>query len=83
MAWKMKISKTGQISIPAAVRRRWNVRNVRVVDEGDRIVVKPVPDDPVAAASGAFAGRMRYSAREHKLMAREAELSAERRKLGR
>lgn len=77
----VKISKGGQISIPAEIRKRWGATKVFIRDEGQRIVVTPTPEDPIEAACGAFAGRMKYSAREHKLMAREAELSAERRKL--
>ena len=51
----MKISKGGQISIPAAVRQRWDTSTVVLEDQGDRIVLEPAPDDPIAAAEGALA----------------------------
>jgi AbrB family looped-hinge helix DNA binding protein len=43
MAVKLKVSSNGQVSIPADVRRRWNVTEVLVTDLGDRLVVTPVP----------------------------------------
>ncbi len=54
----MRISKGGQISIPAAIRRRWETATVVLDDQGDRIVLRPAPDDPIAAAEGALAGEV-------------------------
>ena len=51
----MKISKGGQISIPATIRHRWATSTVTLEDQGDRIVVSPAPDDPIAAAEGSLA----------------------------
>ncbi len=51
----MRISKGGQISIPAAIRRRWDTSIVVLEDQGCRIVVEPAPDDPIAAAEGTLA----------------------------
>ena len=51
------ITKAGQMSVPAAVRHRWKTREVAIVDLGDRIVVSPLPEDPIAAFRGSFAGR--------------------------
>ena len=56
MRKRMRISKGGQISIPAAIRQRWDTSTVVLEDHGDRIVVEPAPDDPIAAAEGALAG---------------------------
>jgi hypothetical protein len=53
-----KITAGGQLSIPAAVRRRWGTSRVAIEDLGDRLVVKPLPDDPVGAARGKLAGRI-------------------------
>jgi AbrB family looped-hinge helix DNA binding protein len=50
----INISNRGQISIPSDIRRKWNVRRVLLVDEGDRIVLRPVPDDPIAAVAGKY-----------------------------
>lgn len=52
----MKVTESGQISIPAEVRRRWGAKAVTVVDEGDRLILQPVPDNPVEAARGSLAG---------------------------
>lgn len=52
---RMKISKGGQVSIPAQIRRRWATSTVVMVDHGDSIVFRPAPDDPIAAAEGALA----------------------------
>ena len=51
----MRVSKGGQISIPASIRHRWATSTVTLADQGDRIVIEPAPDDPIAAAEGALA----------------------------
>ncbi len=51
----MRISKGGQVSIPAGIRHRWGTSTVVLEDLGDRIVLAPAPDDPIAAAEGALA----------------------------
>lgn len=53
----MTMSRNGQVSIPAETRARWNTRRVSVVDLGDRVVMRPVSDDPVTALQGKYAGR--------------------------
>jgi len=55
MKKRMRISKGGQISIPAAIRQRWDTSTVVLEDQGGRIVLEPAPDDPIAAAEGALA----------------------------
>jgi bifunctional DNA-binding transcriptional regulator/antitoxin component of YhaV-PrlF toxin-antitoxin module len=55
MKKRVRISKGGQISIPTAIRRRWATSTVALDDQGDRVVLEPVPDDPIAAAEGALA----------------------------
>jgi bifunctional DNA-binding transcriptional regulator/antitoxin component of YhaV-PrlF toxin-antitoxin module len=72
MKTRMRITRGGQISIPAAVRHRWGTSTIALDDQGDRIVIEPAPDDPVAAAEGALAAefgkldvaRLRRAARE-------------------
>jgi bifunctional DNA-binding transcriptional regulator/antitoxin component of YhaV-PrlF toxin-antitoxin module len=51
------ISKGGQISVPAEVRRRWRTNRVSVEDQGSAIVIRPIPDDPIGAAIGSLRGR--------------------------
>lgn len=71
MKQRMKITRGGQISIPAPIRRRWATSTVALDDQGERIVIEPAPDDPIAAAEGALAaefgqvdsGRLRRRAR--------------------
>lgn len=55
MKQRMRISKGGQVSIPAGIRHRWGTSTVVLEDLGDRIVLAPAPDDPIAAAEGALA----------------------------
>ena len=77
MKRRMKISRGGQISIPAAIRHRWATSTVVLDDQGGRIVVEPAPDDPIAAAEGALADefgdidleRLRREAREDEQVA--------------
>jgi bifunctional DNA-binding transcriptional regulator/antitoxin component of YhaV-PrlF toxin-antitoxin module len=53
----MKITASGQISLPADVRQRWEVKRVRLIDHGDHVEVHPLPDHVVAATVGAFASK--------------------------
>lgn len=83
MKKRMKISRGGQVSIPAPIRKRWGTTTVTLEDRGDEIVLKPAPDDPIAAAAGAFAGGPKIDWEEFKREEREAEAEAEDRKFGR
>jgi bifunctional DNA-binding transcriptional regulator/antitoxin component of YhaV-PrlF toxin-antitoxin module len=72
MKRNLKISRGGQVSIPATIRHRWGTSTLTLDDQGDRIVLEPAPDDPIAAADGALAvefshvdlDRLRREARE-------------------
>jgi len=44
------------VSIPAEIRHRWGVRRVVLVERGDTLEIRPLPDDPIAAAMGSLAG---------------------------
>jgi AbrB family looped-hinge helix DNA binding protein len=61
---RLKITRGGQVSVPADVRRRWGTNTVTVEDMGDHVVLRPAPDDPVAAAYGAFAHLAKRPLRE-------------------
>ena len=50
-----RISRGGQVSIPAEVRHRWSTSRVALEDLGDRLVTHPAPDDPITGLRGAFA----------------------------
>ncbi len=82
MIKRLVISSGGQISVPAAIRKRWGTRTVLAEDHGDELVLRPAPDDPIAAVRGIFAdemsrgptiGELRASGREE-----EAELDERR-----
>jgi len=53
--WRHRITAAGQVSIPAEVRDRWRAQTVAIEDRGDRIVLRPVPDDPIDALQGVLA----------------------------
>jgi AbrB family looped-hinge helix DNA binding protein len=84
MKKRMKISKGGQVSIPAPIRKRWGTMTVTLEDRGEELILKPAPDDPIAAAAGAFAGEgSKIDWEEWKREERDAEAEAEDRKFGR
>lgn len=56
-SYVMKVSSNGQVSIPAEARARWGAEQVVMVDLGDRVVLRPLPADPVAALRGKYRGR--------------------------
>jgi bifunctional DNA-binding transcriptional regulator/antitoxin component of YhaV-PrlF toxin-antitoxin module len=58
MTRRLVISAGGQVSVPAAVRKRWGTRTVLAEDRGEELVLRPVPDDPIAAVRGIFAREM-------------------------
>jgi bifunctional DNA-binding transcriptional regulator/antitoxin component of YhaV-PrlF toxin-antitoxin module len=51
-----KVTRNGQVSLPAALRHRWAAGSVLVIDLGDYAIVRPIPADTVAALRGAHAG---------------------------
>ena len=79
----MKITSSGQISLPADVRRRWGVERVRLVDHGDHVTLEPIPDDVFMAAFGAFPAKDGMTSEQFRAMEREEEAEREERKYGR
>lgn len=55
-AVQAKVTGNGQVSLPAELRRRWDSNAVLVIDRGDYAIVRPLPDDPIAALRGARSG---------------------------
>jgi bifunctional DNA-binding transcriptional regulator/antitoxin component of YhaV-PrlF toxin-antitoxin module len=49
---RLRLSKGGQISVPAAIRHRWGGSTIALEDHGDHVVLRPAPEDPIAAARG-------------------------------
>jgi AbrB family looped-hinge helix DNA binding protein len=75
-----RISRGGQITVPAEVRKRWGTTNLLVEDHGDSLVLRPIPADPIGAAMGSLAGPG-PTTDEDRAEARREEASAERRRL--
>jgi bifunctional DNA-binding transcriptional regulator/antitoxin component of YhaV-PrlF toxin-antitoxin module len=75
-----KITRGGQISIPSDIRHRWGTSTLTLDDLGDRVVLTPAPDDPIAAARGALANELSMHSSQLRATAREADAVAERRR---
>jgi bifunctional DNA-binding transcriptional regulator/antitoxin component of YhaV-PrlF toxin-antitoxin module len=56
-SYVMTMSRNGQVSIPADARARWSTRQVLVVDLGDRVVMRPLGDQPLQDLRGKYSGR--------------------------
>jgi bifunctional DNA-binding transcriptional regulator/antitoxin component of YhaV-PrlF toxin-antitoxin module len=82
MTKRLVISTGGQISVPAAVRKRWGTRTVLAEDRGEELVLRPAPDDPIAAVRGIFAQEMTGGPTVDELRAagRDEEAQLERRR---
>jgi AbrB family looped-hinge helix DNA binding protein len=74
----VKVTTGGQISVPAEIRRRWGTSTLALEDLGDRLVLTPAPDDPIAAARGALSGV--GDSMELRRAARDTEATAEQRR---
>ncbi|MGH3501132.1 MAG: AbrB/MazE/SpoVT family DNA-binding domain-containing protein [Nocardioidaceae bacterium] len=55
-ATRARVTRNGQVSLPAELRHRWATGTVLVVDRGDYAIVRPIPADPLATLRGAHAG---------------------------
>jgi bifunctional DNA-binding transcriptional regulator/antitoxin component of YhaV-PrlF toxin-antitoxin module len=85
MTKRLAISRGGQVSVPAAVRKRWGTHTVLAEDHGDHLVLRPVPDDPITAVRGIFAEEFAakgLTTDEIRQQEREDEAEIEERKYG-
>lgn len=81
--WRHRITSAGQVSIPAEVRERWGARMVAIEDEGDRLVLRPTPEDPIEAFRGILVGKgVDIPSDEAMRILDDAERRAEERKWG-
>lgn len=55
-ATEAKITSSGQFSLPAALRKRWQVQTVLVIDRGDYAIIRPIPHDIPSSLKGSLAG---------------------------
>lgn len=78
------LTRGGQVSIPAEFRREWTSNRIMVRETPNGLLLRPLPDDPLAAALGSLAGKVKnfVSAEESMREYREEELAAEERKYG-
>jgi bifunctional DNA-binding transcriptional regulator/antitoxin component of YhaV-PrlF toxin-antitoxin module len=53
---RAKVTRNGQVSLPAELRHRWGADAVLVIDRGDYAIVRPIPDDTVSELRGVYAG---------------------------
>jgi bifunctional DNA-binding transcriptional regulator/antitoxin component of YhaV-PrlF toxin-antitoxin module len=74
---RLTITRGGQVSVPAAIRRRWGTSTVTVEDLGDALVMRPAPDDPIAAAAGVFADELAGQPSTDEWRRQERELEAQ------
>ncbi len=77
---RLKISRGGQVSVPADVRKRWKTSTVVAEDLGDRLVLRPVADDPITAARGSLRSNVRRTSEEIRRRARTDERRSETRR---
>jgi len=55
----VRASDRGQIVIPNNIRKQLNIspgRRLAIKVEGDHVIIRPIPDDPVEAFCGIFKG---------------------------
>ena len=76
-----RISKGGQVSIPAAVKNRWATERVMIEDQGDALTLRPLPRDPIGAALELFSAGG-PSTDEIRTQLREEEAAEEARRFG-
>jgi bifunctional DNA-binding transcriptional regulator/antitoxin component of YhaV-PrlF toxin-antitoxin module len=79
----LRVSKGGQISLPAAIRRRWGVGRLLLVDLGDRVELRPLPDDPIGELRGMLRHLDAPPTEVLRAECREEEAIAEERRFGR
>jgi AbrB family looped-hinge helix DNA binding protein len=71
-----QLTQKGQILVPKHLRRKLGLKpggKVHLDEEGGRLVLTPVPSDPIEAATGFLKGRFSLTAdlrREHREEAR-------------
>lgn len=78
----IKISKGGQVSVPATIRKRWGTSRLTLEDRGDELVLRPAPDDPIAAFRGSLKGRVHRTSDEMRAQARLEDEEAAARRFG-
>ena len=74
------ITRGGQVSIPADIRRRWGTDQIVLEDQGDVLLLRPAPFDPIRAARGSLRLPKGVTAQSLSREAHEEEAEIERRR---
>ncbi|MFN8185618.1 MAG: AbrB/MazE/SpoVT family DNA-binding domain-containing protein [Gaiellales bacterium] len=74
-----RISRGGQVTVPAPVRRRWETERVALEDHGDYLLLRPVAD-PIEGFIGFAAGGGGPTSEEMRAQSRTEEAAAEARR---
>jgi bifunctional DNA-binding transcriptional regulator/antitoxin component of YhaV-PrlF toxin-antitoxin module len=74
-----RISRGGQVTVPAPVRRRWETERVAIEDHGDYLLLRPLAD-PIDDFVGFAAGRGAPASEELRARSRAEEAAAESRR---
>jgi hypothetical protein len=76
-----RISRGGQVTVPASVRRRWETERVALEDHGDYLLLRPLAD-PIDGFVGFAAGRGAPASEELRTRSRDevAAVAARRRR---
>lgn len=72
----MKLTASGQVSVPAEVRRRWTTTRVKITDLGDRLIVEPEPENRFSKYRGILA-RLPVTSDEMRALNRAEDRAAE------
>lgn len=68
-----RVTSSGQMSLPAALRRRWRTNSVVMVDKGDYIIIGPLPTDIASALEGSLPPANALTTAQLRAAARESE----------
>ncbi|CAD7774965.1 hypothetical protein BLFGPEAP_01220 [Candidatus Methanoperedenaceae archaeon GB50] len=74
----VRVSPKGYILIPKKLRKRYGVKpgsKVQLMEDAGKLIVKPVPEDPIEAACGFLKGE--FSLTEDLLKEHQKELKNE------
>lgn len=74
-----RISRGGQVTVPAPVRRRWETERVALEDHGDYLLLRPLAD-PVDRFVGFAAGCGAPTSEQMRAQNRAEEAAAEARR---
>lgn len=78
----VRLTRGGQVSVPADIRHRWDTSTLTLEDHGDHVVLRPSERDPITAARGALKGLTQRTSTEMFADYRREEAEIEERRWG-